>query len=135
MMYPDEYLKSLNPSRLFPSVLQLKKNSDVTQTRSLNYKDGFCKGTMKLVKTMNRRSIQAEILTGDEKDNRVFVPKVTLTLSVATYPLKLSRYLLPIISAFSIAINKSQRQIFNKIVIYLKTQVFAQGQLYTALSR
>lgn len=64
---------------------------------------------MMLVKTMNRRSIQAEILTGDEKGNRVFVPKVTLTLSVATYPLKLSRYLLPIISAFSIAINKSQR--------------------------
>jgi ATP-dependent exoDNAse (exonuclease V) alpha subunit len=41
----------------------------------------------------------------------------------------------PIISAFAITINKSQKQRFEKIGILLRQPVFTHGQLYVAASR
>jgi ATP-dependent exoDNAse (exonuclease V) alpha subunit len=41
----------------------------------------------------------------------------------------------PIISAFTITINKSQKQRFEKIGILLSRPVFTHGQLYVAASR
>jgi ATP-dependent exoDNAse (exonuclease V) alpha subunit len=41
----------------------------------------------------------------------------------------------PIISTFAMTINKSQKQIFEKIGILLRQPVFTHGQFYVAASR
>ena len=63
------------------------------------------------------------------------IPRVTLIDTDPDLPFNLKRIQFPIRLAFSMTINKSQGQTFDKVGIDLREECFGHGQLYVALSR
>jgi hypothetical protein len=73
---------------------------------------------------MHRNAIDCEVLTGTERNKRIFIPRISLTYSSTILPFNFQRSQFPIIAAFVMTINKSQKQTFEKIAILLRQLVF-----------
>jgi hypothetical protein len=134
--YPPEYLNSLNPPGLAPYRLDLKVGQPVMLIRNLDPKRGLCNGTRLIVRGLGRRLIDAEILLGNYKGNRVLLPRIPFdTTDDGTSPVNFRRRQFPIKPAFALTINKAQGQTLNTVGLYLPQPVFSHGQLYVGLSR
>ena len=133
--YPIETLNNIREG-LPPHELQLKAGAIVMLIRNLSINDGLCNGTrLKIIKLL-KFNISCQIITGDRSGDLVFIPRITLTTGETdNYPFILHRKQFPIVLAFTMTINKSQGQSFDKIGIFINKPLFSHGQLYVALSR
>jgi hypothetical protein len=61
---------------------------------------------------MHRNAIDCEVLTGTERNKRILIPRINLTYSGTILPFNFQRSQFPIIAAFAMTINKSQKQTF-----------------------
>ena len=129
-----EYLNSLSPICLPPYELRLRQNSIVMLIRNISIKEGLCNGTRLRILDFSNHLLKCEILTGDRAKEIIFLNRITLYCE-NDYPFTFKRRQFPIRLAFAMTINKSQGQTFKKIGIDLHKDVFANGQLYVALSR
>ena len=130
-----EFLNSLTPSAMPPYRLNIKVNAIVMLLRNLSLRQGLCNGTRLKLTHMHNHCIQAIILTGANKGNAVFIPRIKLVPSDTNLPFVLERSQLPLRLAYSMTINKAQGQTFDRVGIYLPSPVFSHGQLYVAFSR
>ncbi|XP_065665485.1 ATP-dependent DNA helicase pif1-like [Hydra vulgaris] len=87
------------------------------------------------VSALQNNYIDAEVLTGVSGNKRVFVPRIHLAPSDSNLPFVLKRRQFPVRLAYSMTINKSQGQKFDRVGVYLKKPCFSHGQLYVACSR
>lgn len=103
--------------------------------RNLNAKRGLVNGTKLYVEKLNDHSIQCTILTGEFKDDEVYLPRIVLAPSDTSLPFVLKRRQFPIKLAFAMTINKAQGQTLRQVGLLLREPVFSHGQLYVAFSR
>ncbi|XP_016843648.1 uncharacterized protein LOC107981727 [Nasonia vitripennis] len=113
--YPPETLNQIKEG--LPShQLNLKIHAIVMLIRNLSINEILCNGTRLRIKKLYEFNIEAEIITGEHKGNKVFIPRITLnTGESSSLPFILYRKQFPIVLAFAMTINKSQGQSFNSV--------------------
>jgi len=135
ILYPIEYLNSLNANNFPAHKLKLKIGVPIMLLRNLNQSLGLCNGTRLIVTNLGNNVIEAIIITGTHIGNKAYIPRINLTTQGSRWPFVLCRRQFPIKVCYSMTINKSQGQTLLNVGIYLRKPVFTHGQLYVALSR
>lgn len=130
--FPPELLASLKPLGLPPHMLSLKVGSPIMLLRNLD-PPRLCNGTRLIVKALTDHLIDAEILSGKFKGERVLIPRIPMIPE--NYPFKFKRIQFPVKLCFSMSINKAQGQTLKIAGLHLIEPCFSHGQLYVALSR
>jgi hypothetical protein len=135
--YPVEYLRTLKPAGIPPGELHLKVGTPLLLLRNLAPRHGLCNGTRMVLLDMGSRVLRVRIIGGEHDGDVAFIPRISLTPSNnnGQYAFRLKRRQFPVRLAFGMSINKAQGQSVKVVGLDLRTEVFAHGQLYVALSR
>ncbi|KAG8382282.1 hypothetical protein BUALT_Bualt05G0060600 [Buddleja alternifolia] len=135
-LYLPKFFNSLSPGNLPPHMITLKKGSPIMLLRNIGPKIGLCNGTRLICRRFGRNLIEAEILAGQFKGMRVFLPRILLNSAEdARMPFEMTHKQFPVRLSFALTIKKSQGQTIPNVGIYLPNHAFSHGQLYVALSR
>jgi ATP-dependent DNA helicase PIF1 len=130
--FPTEFLNSQTPSGMSPHKISLKVGVPIILLRNLN-SPRLCNGTRLRGTSLTKNIIEAEILTGCAKSEKVFLPKIPLYTN--DFPVKFRRIQFPIKVCFAMTINKDQGQTLTYCGVDLENNCFSHGLLYVALSR
>ena len=107
ILYPIEFLNSLNFIGFPQHELRLKKNTPIMLLRNINPSMGLCNGTRLIILQLGIKIIEAVIITGSHKGEKVFIPRIVLTYQDKKWPFILKRRQFPIRICYCMTINKS----------------------------
>ena len=91
LLYPVEYLSSINCSGLPLHNLQLKVRCPVMILQNLNPGDGVCNGSRGVVTRMSNRVLEVWLLTGDHAGKTTFIPHLSTIPSLTQVPFDFCR--------------------------------------------
>ncbi|KAL0313380.1 UNVERIFIED_CONTAM: hypothetical protein Sradi_5737300 [Sesamum radiatum] len=101
-LYLPEFPNSLTLGNLPPHKLTLKKRGPIMLLRNINPKIRLCNGTRLIYRKFGRNIVDAEILTGQFKGTRVFLPCIPLKTSEdAKMPFEMIRRQFPVRLSFA----------------------------------
>jgi ATP-dependent DNA helicase PIF1 len=135
LLYPIEFLNSLNGNNFPYHKIALKKGVPVMLPRNLNHAKGLCNITRLVITVLGDMVVEGQIMTRTHKGKSVLIPRISLILRNNKWPFALQRRQYPVKVCYSMTINKSQGQTLSTVGVYLQRSVFTHGQLYATISR
>jgi ATP-dependent DNA helicase PIF1 len=90
-LYSVEFLNTLQFSGIANHKLELKVGVPILLLRNLNQSIGLCNGTRLIVKRLGQRVIEMEIITWNNVDKRVFIPRIIMSPFGIDWPFVLRR--------------------------------------------
>ena len=132
VLYPTEFLNSLNPSGLPRHLLCLKIGSPIVLLRNLD-PPRATNGTRCIVRRVIGKILEAEITAGNYKGELLRIPRIPLIPT--DLPFTFKRLQFPVRLCFAMTISKSQGQTFRVVGIDIRESCFTHGLLYVAASR
>jgi len=126
-LYPTEFLYTLQYLGIPNHELLLKAGCPIILLRNINQTAGMCNGTRLIVTRLDKRVIQAEVVTGTNKGHNVIMRQVEMSPSYTKWPLTLNHRQFPVKFCFAMTINKSQGKTFDHVGVYLPKPVFSHG--------
>ena len=91
LLYPVEFLNSINGNNFPQHRLILKKGVPVMLLRNLDQTAGLCNGTCLVVTQIGGMLLVAQIMTGTHIGSIVLIPRICLTLKNMKLPFVLER--------------------------------------------
>jgi ATP-dependent DNA helicase PIF1 len=85
-LYPVEFLNTLQFSDITNHKLELKVGVPIPLLRKLNQSIGLCNGTRLIIKKLGQRVIEAKIITRNNVDKCVFIPRIIMSPSRTDWP-------------------------------------------------
>jgi hypothetical protein len=132
-----EYMGLLRSPGIPDHVLRLKVGTICSLCRNLSVEKGLVKNSRVIVRRLLPMMVEVELL--DDSFNReetVFcLPRINFEFQPAFAPWSVQRRQIPLRPAYATTFNSCQGLTLDRIIINLRTPVFAHGQLYTSLSR
>jgi ATP-dependent DNA helicase PIF1 len=80
LLYPIEFLNSLNRNNFPQHRLSLKKGIPVMLLRNLNQGEGLCNGTRLIVTMLGEMVIEGQIMCGTHQGKSVLISRISLIL-------------------------------------------------------
>uniref|UniRef100_A0A6N2NKL1 ATP-dependent DNA helicase n=1 Tax=Salix viminalis TaxID=40686 RepID=A0A6N2NKL1_SALVM len=134
-LYPIEYINQLEFNGVPSHELALKVGTPVMLLRNISPSMGLCNGTRLIITQLSSKVIQAQIITGSNIGNQVFIPRIIFPINEIRCSFTIKRRQFPLKPCYAMTINKSQGQSLKIVGVFLKDQVFTHGQFYVTLSR
>lgn len=132
---PIEQAYQRTPQGFPPHILRLKIGAVVILLKNWSLNDGLCNGTRLRVEQCNQNTVRCSIINGPNAGQQYTFCRTMFTPPLNETRLRFNRFQFPFRLAFSMTINKSQGQTFNRVGLLLRTPCFSHGQLYVAVSR
>nr|GEY82794.1 DNA helicase [Tanacetum cinerariifolium] len=115
LLYPPEYLNSLNFAGFPPHKLELKVGAHNILLRNLNISGGLFNGTWLIVTQLIKKGIEARIITRTRMSEKVYLSRISLINRDLQLPFIFKRKQFPIKLCYAMTINKSQGQSLERI--------------------
>ncbi len=106
-LYPVEFLNTLQFNGIANHKLELKVGVPILLLRDLNQSIGLCNGTRLIGKRLGQHVIEVEIITRNNVDKRVFIPRIIMSPFGIDWPFVLHCCQFHVRMAFVMTINKS----------------------------
>jgi len=103
--------------------------------RNMDPEHGLCNGTRMTIVRIARNVLETKILTGEFAGQKRLIPRIKLNSAQEDFAYIISRIQFPLRLCFSMTINKSQGQSFERVGVDLRAPPFSHGQFYVAMSR
>ena len=108
LMYPVEYLNTINCSGLPLHKLDVKKGCPVMVLRNLNPEKGVCNGSRGVFTRYRNRVLEIRLITGQYAGDTVFIPRMGITPAETQIPFEFCWRQFPVRLCFTMTINKLQ---------------------------
>ena len=86
-----EFLNSLTTSGLSNHSIKIKIGSPIMLLRNLDQSQGLCNGTRLIITRLAKHVIAADIISGKNIGQNVYIPRLSMSPSQSPWPFKLLR--------------------------------------------